>query len=763
MKTSINPLKGNASYKELSFLMIVCTLTIFVTSCKEVKDEYVSVSTEEKSVFLSGKQIPDNHFLGDETCKTCHTEEFDKWQGSHHDMAMQEVNETSILGNFNNEIFKSQGVTSRFYKKADEFYVNTEGRDGKNHDYKIEYVFGITPLQQYIVKFPDGHYQCLRTAWDSVKNKWFDLYPDFKVVHSEWLHWSRGGLSWNTMCSDCHSTNVRKNYDEATHSYDTKYAIINVSCEACHGPGKQHVADVEKLGDTYKPSGSLKMTLDTAPKDLVDQCARCHMRREQFSDNYNFEGTMLDHYSPQLITERLYHPDGQILDEDYVYGSFVQSKMYHNDVTCTNCHNAHSLKLKFDGNNLCTQCHLPETYNTPSHHFHESGTDGAQCINCHMTGKIYMGNDFRRDHSFRIPRPDQSLKYGTPNACTQCHEDKDDQWAWDTFKKQHGEPDYTHFSDLLAPGITRKANALSPLTELVKDTIYPDIARASAVMAMSNYISEETVNNLLSFLNDESPLVRGASLDVLSEINTLDYAKAFLPLLKDEKRSVRVKAFFAVSELNEMQIPEDYKVVYNKVEKEFNTYLKINADFTGGRVRRANHYLKKGDVKSAITCYENALELDNLNNIARTNLANLYYRNGNMVKAEEAFKTIIRQEPNFGQTYYSYSLLLGELNRIDEAIVQMEKAILYAPDNIRFYYNLSLLYDKLSKFSQAEEIIVKGLKVEANNENLLYALAYIYSKNNQVEKAKNVTERLISLYPNNPQYKTFFQQLSTAQ
>lgn len=751
-----------AFVKLFSAQFILVFILIFCVSCKEKSEKYISVSETEKSIFLSGKQIPDSSFLGDETCKTCHAGEFKEWEGSHHDMAMQEVSETSILGDFNNQTFKSQGVVSKFFKKDDDFYTNTEGPDGKNHDYKIEYAFGVTPLQQYIVKFPNGHYQCLRTAWDTKKNKWFDLYPDFKVVHSEWLHWSRGGLSWNTMCSDCHSTNVRKNYDQATHSFDTKYAIINVSCEACHGPGKQHVADVEELGDKYEPTGTLKMTVDTAPKELVDQCARCHMRREQFSEFYNFEGSMLDHYSPQLITERLYHPDGQILDEDYVYGSFVQSKMYHNNVTCTNCHNAHSLKLKFDGNNLCTQCHVQETYNTPSHHFHKDDTDGAKCINCHMTGKTYMGNDFRRDHSFRIPRPDLSLKYGTPNACTQCHEDKDDAWAWDNFKKQYGEPDYKHFSELLAPGITRQENGLVPLTALAKDTIYPDIARASAVIAMSNYASEGAIKNLLSFLNDESPLVRGASLDVLSEINTTDYVTAFLPLLKDEKRSVRVKAFFAVGGLNELQIPENYKTVYKKVKKEFNTYLDINADFTGGRIKRANYYLKKGDMQSAIACYENALDLDNINNIARTNLANLYYRNGNVDKAEEAFRTIIKQEPEYGQTYYSYALLLGELNRTEEAIKQMELAVKYMPENVRFYYNLSLLYDKVNKFEKAESTIIKGLKIDATNENLLYALAYVYSKNNQIAKAKNIAERLMNLYPSNSQYKTFYQQLSAA-
>lgn len=748
-----------------SFLKFIfyCSLLLVLFNCNSNKKEsYQPVSEEQKkNLFVSTKQIPDDHFLGDETCKKCHVDQFKSWEGSHHDKAMQIASDSTILANFNTS-FKSQGIRSKFFKKDGDFYANTEGPDGKYHDYKIVYTFGLTPLQQYIVKFPDGHYQCLRTAWDSEKNKWFDLYPDFKVVHSEWLHWSRGGLNWNNMCSDCHSTNVRENYNEASHSYDTKFSIINVNCEACHGPGKDHVADVNRLGEAYKNSGAMKMTLDTKPKELVDQCARCHMRREQISGNYNFEGTMLDHYYPQLITEGIYHPDGQILDEDYVYGSFVQSKMYHNDVTCINCHDAHSLKLKFEGNNLCAQCHIPETYDTPEHHFHTQNTEGAQCINCHMTGKTYMGNDFRRDHSFRIPRPDQSIKYNTPNACTQCHKDKSNEWAWEQFKLKFGVPDYTHFSDLLAPGLTGAENGMTALQTLAKDTIYPEIARASAVRAMSNYLTPESINDLISFLNDESSIVKSASVDVLSEINTSDYVNYFLPLLKDGKRSVRVKAFYAMSALDETQIPIEYKEAYRLVRDEFESYLNINADFVGGRIKRANHHLKKGNIQEGIRGYENALAIDNINNIARTNLANLYYNNKQFVEAENAFKTIIKQEPEYGPTYYSYSLLLAELNRTEDAIANIKKAIVYMPQNIRCYYNLGLLYDKMNNFKEAEKALVNGLKIESQNESLLYTLAYLYSKNNDVEKAKNITSRLLEINPQNTQYINFYNRLKNS-
>jgi len=738
--------------------LLVFSLIIIFTffSCKN-EVEYQSIP--EDDVFISSNKIPDSHFLGDRKCKECHEKEFKDWQGSHHDKAMQIADSLSVLADFKGEKFISQGVTSHFFKKDGDFFVNTEGPDGKNHDYKIVYTFGLTPLQQYIVKFPDGHYQCLRTAWDTVKNKWFDLYPDFKVVHSEWLHWSRGGLNWNNMCADCHSTNVRENYDEKTDSYNTKYALINVSCEACHGPGKQHVEDVNRLGDRYKNSGTLQMTLKTTPKDLVDQCARCHMRREQFSASFNFEGTMLDHYSPQLIETPIYYPDGQILDEDYVYGSFVQSKMYRNNITCNNCHNSHTLKLKFDGNALCAQCHLPEKYNTPKHHFHKEDKEGALCINCHMPGKYYMGNDFRRDHSFRVPRPDLTLKYGTPNACAGCHKDKSNEWAWESFKKLFGQVDSIHFSEKLAPGILGEPGADVGLSELINDKKQPEIVRASAVRALSHYNTEVFVDKFISFLNDESPLVRGTTLDVLGEINTTDYVNYFLPLLNDPKRTVRIKAFYALGGLTELQISEKYKISYQKVKKEFSAYLNTNADFVGGQIKKANYYLKQGNLQKGIEGYEKALKIDNINNQVRLDLANLYYRNQDFQKTEDAYKTVISQEPKYGPVYYSLGLLYAELERTDEAIEQMQKATSLMPENIRVYYNLSLLFDKKQAALKAEKTLLNGLKIDSKNESLLYALVYHYYNNGDIERAKNTLKKLIQLYPDNVQYKRLMRSL----
>lgn len=733
-------------------------------SChKNGKYTKIKGTTTDDSL-LSTALIPDDDFLGNEACATCHTVQFNDWQGSHHDKAMQIASRATILAKFEGESFNSQGINSHFFTKNSEFYVNTEGPDGNYHDYKIIYTFGLTPLQQYIVQFPDGKYQCLRTAWDTKNNKWFDLYPEFKIVHSEWLHWSKGGLNWNNMCADCHATNVRENYDETQDSYNTKFSILNVSCEACHGPGKKHIDQVKKLGSAYNSEQTyMQMTAKISSEQLVDQCARCHMRREQFSENYNYQGTLLDHYFPQLIESPIYYPDGQILDEDYVYGSFIQSKMYKNDVSCKDCHDSHSLKLKYEGNALCYQCHEPKTYNNVDHHFHEGIDEATQCVNCHMTGRTYMGNDYRRDHSFRIPRPDLSIKYDTPNACNQCHTDKNNDWAWQAFKQFYGVPDYNHFSEQLAAGIAGEVNGHIGLYELAKDHTQPDIARASAIKALQNYNMQNNIDDFIAYLNDPSTLVRGATIDVLSEVNSTDFLNYLLPKLNDHKRTIRVKAFYALGYIKENDIPETYKAPYKKAKKEFWSYIKINSDFSGGQAKKGSYYQKQGDLIKAKEAYLKALNIDNQNNMIRSNLANVYYNLGEKNNAEEAFREVIKQEPDFGLTYYSLALLLAELERTEDAIIEMKEAYRLIPSHKKIIYNLSLLYDKNKNFKEAEKVLISGIKLYPKNEELLYALAFHYSNQSQKQKGLAIINKLIKISPQNSHYKSLMDKIKQIQ
>jgi hypothetical protein len=254
------------------------------------------------------------------------------------------------------------------------------------------------------------------------------------------------------MCAECHSTNLKKNYDIKTDTYRTAWSDIDVGCEACHGPGSRHVQWAEMPDMARPPVENFDLVVKTSglgSRKLVELCAPCHSRRASLGDYTHAEADLLDSMLPSLLTEELYFSDGQILDEVYVYGSFTQSKMYHRDVRCSDCHDVHSLKLIKEKNALCLQCHRAEEYDSKEHHFHkhkgEKGDSiksadgkvlfevgsGAECVQCHMPGRTYMGIHYRLDHSLRIPRPDLSAKIGTPNACNRCHIDKTVQWSVD--------------------------------------------------------------------------------------------------------------------------------------------------------------------------------------------------------------------------------------------------------------------------------------------------------------------------------------------
>ena len=717
--------------KAIIKISIISLFFIGFTSCGDSSKE---IPYEEEVKYATAE------FVGSASCMECHQDEFEKWKGSHHDLAMQIADSTTVLANFNTS-FTYKKVENQFFIKGDEFFVNTQGPDGAYHDYKIEYTFGVTPLQQYIVKFPDGAYQCLQTAWDTEKKIWFDLQPDLDIKHEEWIHWSGGGMRWNTMCADCHSTNVHKNYDDKTNSFNTTYDEINSGCESCHGPSSIHVAYYK--GEHQKGTPP-KMYMDTTTKgnELVEKCARCHSRRSQLTNNFDFKEGYLDHYSPSLINAPNYELDGQIKGEVYVYGSFVQSKMYHNGVSCKDCHDVHSLKLKAEGNQLCMSCHEPQ-YDSEAHHFHKGNTAGTQCVNCHMVGQTYMGNDLRRDHSFRIPRPDQSVKFGTPNACIQCHKDKTNEWASDVIVKNYGEQRDDHFSDHLLAGYFGDDAAL---LKLIGNKKYPATARATAVnYYASQQLTENELLNLVNYLKDSSPLVRREIINGFERNAFVKGSNYIQPLLMDSIRSVRIAAASFYSNIK-IENPN------NLSQQEYLNMLNINADFAAGQLQIALYQQAQGNVSLAITAYRKSIKMDNYYNQSRMNLALLLYQGGNTDEAEKLYLKVVETEPNFNGSYYMLGLLYNEKGNITKAKEYLAKACEADAPNMNAFYNYSLILQGEGAIDESLKIIEKGLKAQPQNEKLLHLKLITLAQQNQLDDAYKICLKLLQISPNNPEY-----------
>jgi len=359
----VNGMKGWKITGLIATLVIVLSIPAYL-----LKVKYTCKPADTKPVAT---------FVGADKCRECHKHEYEKWRGSHHDKAMDMATEESVLGDFNNSVFEYSGIKSRFYRKNEKFYVYTRGPKGEMGDFEITHTFGCYPLQQYLVPFPGGRLQCLPIAWNVKEKKWYHLYPDEPLDPADWLYWTNAGLNWNGMCAECHSTNLKKNYDPKTDTYETTWSEIDVSCEACHGPGSLHVkwAEAPEMVRTATDNyGLVVKTSGVTSQQQVELCAPCHSRRMSLGDNAHDIKNLLNYGVPQLLSPGMYFSDGQIIEEVYVYASFVQSKMYDRDVRCNDCHDVHSVKRIKQGNQLCLQCHRADIYDTKTHHFHKKKT-----------------------------------------------------------------------------------------------------------------------------------------------------------------------------------------------------------------------------------------------------------------------------------------------------------------------------------------------------------------------------------------------------
>lgn len=702
-------------------------------------------SNSKENIYSEIKQTPNKFvdgYVGDENCVSCHKNEFDLWKGSHHELAMQIANDSTVLGNFNDINVEIDGVKYFFFKKNQEFKVRIIEIDDSETEYKISYTFGLTPLQQYLVDFDRGRKQVLRVTWDTFKKRWYHQYPGDEISTHDWLHWSRSAQNWNTMCAECHSTNLKKNYFVEKDSFHTTYSAINVSCESCHGPAERHLNWANKKVDD-KNSYILK---GTGQNEQLNLCAPCHARRVKLTKNLEpglpFENQLM----VQNLSNNYYHGDGQIDEEDYVYGSFLQSKMHANGVKCTDCHNPHSLKLKLKGNNLCLQCHVPEKYESQNHHFHQMDTEASQCINCHMTGKNYMGNDFRRDHSFRIPRPDQSEKYDTPNACNQCHENKTNKWAADNIKRWYGGDRQEHFSDALLLSASGNLNQTERkmLDKFIIDLRFPEIARATVIENL-DYTNNDQFGSLLLALNDSSAMIRYNALLKFRNLSPQDRMSIAMKHMNDSIKLVRIGAAQLAIGIDESSLSELNRNNLAISRSELEAMLYSNADFSSGRMQLGDYYLQNNDFNTAIKHYNEALKKDSLLIPVYSNLATSYSLIQDYENANKILNTWISLEPESSRPHYLKALLSFEMKENDTAVEELKIALQINPQDTRSMYNLSTFYFQDKKdLNLAEKYIKKALKIDASNQDYKYLLALIYRDQGKAQLSQSIMNSLQS-------------------
>jgi predicted CXXCH cytochrome family protein len=716
----------------------------------------------------------------------CHSAEAERWAGSHHALAMQKATTATVLGDFSDAKLSHFGVVTSFSRSGDKFLVRTDGPDSALHEYEIAYTFGVYPLQQYLIAMPGGRLQALGAAWDTRPKeqggqRWMHLYPDQKLPAGDRLHWTGRDQTWNYMCADCHSTGLKKDYDLTTNTYATKWSDVDVSCEACHGPGSRHVAwvqarapsasnaaapglsEADRAGLTnwlkatdqghweMNPETGIARRTEPLASAELDSCSACHSRRRVIAKDAVVDGMFLDAYLPALLEPGLYHPDGQIDGEVFEYGSFVQSPMQHAGVTCSDCHDPHSLMLRAEGNGLCAQCHMPARFDVTEHHHHQPGSTGAQCVNCHMPTKTYMVVDRRRDHSFRIPRPDLSASIGTPNACTQCHTDRPADWAARAVAGWYpqGRQTQPHYGTALYAGRTGAVDAERRLDELILDRSQPEIARASALLLLPRYATPASEAAIKAAIVDPSALVRSAVPRALPPSPSRTVVQAVAPLLNDPVRAVRVEAARALSGVDPNTMTQEQRNAFDGAYHELVAAEMVDADRPEAHLNLGLLSLRRQlpAEAEAEAEYRTALRLDAGFVPALANLADLDRLRGQDQQGAELLRKALLTEPSNADVRHSLGLLLVRQHNYAEALGQLRQASELAPDNVRYAYVYAVALNSTGAVAQAVALLERTHRQHPADPDVLAALVSIARDNGDVATALRYARELAGLHP----------------
>ena len=717
----------------------------------------------------------DEGYVEASVCAGCHAEQTADWQQSDHYHSMLPANEKSVLGDFDEASFTAGKRTSRFFIRDGKYLVETLGSNGKPQTFEVAYTFGYNPLQQYLLRTDGGRLQAFDVAWDSRPlgeggQRWYQLQDNSVTDPEHPFFWTGYYQNWNSRCASCHSTNLEKHYDPVRNAFNTTYSDVNVACESCHGPGSEHVklaktnkisADktgLKSLGKAiafhfsgndpiarpqYSPASPLALATDT--------CGGCHSRRAELGEP---DLTQPFHQQFQLdgVNEPLYFSDGQIRDEVFVLGSFLQSKMAQAGVTCTNCHDPHSGKTKLPGEQICATCHRADVFAAPEH---TNGHTDANCLDCHMPARTYMGVDNRRDHRFHRP---SALNANSMSPCQSCHEDKSESWLKDAImhwpKREGASADtlgqWAAFNQAM---LTWNADAIADSSRFLADETInlPDLLAVALTEKLVTQSPVEAAELIWRDTQSDSAIRRRGAARAARALPPQQQAKIAKHLMNDEAASVRSEV---AAEL--LNAPVDHilpEATIAPLLDEYAKWLQQSADHPGSNVGLAQLARRRNDIVAAKQFYERALTIDPAFLSARMAFADFLKEMGNARGEKRELKAALATAPDSGAVQFAYGLMLVREKQYDEAAVHLELA--YQADDaiprFAFVYGVSLW--QLQRQNEAVKVLANAAARWPADYDLLSTWAkYAYmSKNTAMLKKAAVA--LGNAYPNDSLYQ----------
>lgn len=693
--------------------------------------------------------------LSSDYCISCHQEAGAAWRGSNHQLANRTIRSTFPEASFRGDTVKTFASGYRFSLDQHPLpKIEERRRNGDVFIHRPSMVIGHATLRPFLIETKPGTFQTTEVAWDPAKQEWFGTFGMEERNPGEWGHWTGQSMNWNSMCARCHMTVYHKGYDEAQDRYRSTWVEQGIGCVQCHGPMTGH-----------EPGGKAMAGVPNISRDpalMIQTCAACHARAEDLTASAPPGAVFEDHFRLQLMTDpRIYRADGQILDEDFEWGSFRHSKMAAAGVTCLDCHNAHTgkLKLAITDNTLCLQCHLAgnarkaPVIDPLAHSFHRADSKGNRCVECHMAETTYMQRDPRRDHGFIIPDPLLNQELGIPDACSKCHADQTVAWNVAAWEKWYGA------SGLAAPrrartravarAYTGDAAVVPELLRLIGDEKTPGW-RAS-LLGLADQLapgSDLVAATAQSLRTATDPLVRSAAVRALSV-----HAPS-RPLLQaargDPIRAVRLDALLALS-------PE---LAADSAERhELDDYFQVMIENPIARLRRGQDRFNRGQREAGIADLQRAIADDPVSAPLPEALGFMLNTMGRSREAAEQFERASKLAPTDGTAPYYAALAWAEAGDTARTEAMLRESVRRNPVQGRAWYNLGLLLNQGGRADEGLAALAAAEKAAPADADIPYAAATILAQHGRTTEAAAAARRALVINPTHAPARALLQQL----
>ena len=714
-------------------------------------------------------------YVGSAACRSCHADEAAAWERSDHFHAMLPATPATVAADFSDVRTTFHGMETRFFREGDDYWVETVGPAGDRGKYPVRYTFGYRPLQQYLLDRGDGVLQAFDIAWDTrpapAGQRWYHLQPEEPVSPTHPFFWTGHAMNWSSQCADCHSTHVVKTFAAGAaekQKFTTDYAEANVGCEACHGPAGEHVRLAKsntldgvphagfgagrspRIEWLYKPGNAIAEPHGTASDREIDMCGGCHSLRTPLTTDPSGK-PYHEAYRLELLDDVRYFHDGQIREEVFVLGSFLQSKMHVRGVTCGNCHEPHSGELLFPGNGVCAQCHRADVYDALSHHRHPTGEPGSACVDCHMPARTYMGVDDRRDHSFPIPRPALAADLGVPNACVDCHAGRDDQWAIMSLREWGVAEDTTHWGRI-HEGLGRgNPDALASAASMLATPGLSPLVAASLLAQTANVATTALGDVLKPWLDHDDPLVRrGAMAGTRGLPNGIRWW-TLANRLHETHPGVRFEMAVSLAEIYPGLSPAARRAAAPLLA-DYREALAASADLAATQAALARLDVALGRTAPAERAFARALGIDPASLVALVDFADLRRAQGREQEAGTLLRRALSVAPDNGTAMVAYGLHLVRLNRHDEALAHFSKAA-RAPDaQPGFVHIYAVALDSVGDREQALATLRQGIERWPWSLDLLTTLVLYIDDGGSPELRRHL-DALEALAPDSPRVR----------